>query len=92
MEIPQPIVVPITSLSAEAQQGVIDEFIWREGTDYGWQEASHDKKRTDILRQIERGEILLTFSPGDESLTLMTKREFAKIPRTEPKPSAVESD
>lgn len=75
---PPPIEIPFSSLSAEAQQGVLDDFIWREGTDYGLVEASHEKKQNDIRRQIEKGDVKLIFDPSSESVTLITEREWLK--------------
>jgi uncharacterized protein YheU (UPF0270 family) len=75
---PPPIEIPFTSLSAEAQEGVLNDFIYREGTDYGAQEASLERKQADILRQLERGDVKLIFDPSTESVTLITAREWKK--------------
>ncbi|HMN68369.1 MAG TPA: YheU family protein [Bdellovibrionales bacterium] len=63
--------VPRENLSAEALEGVIDDFILREGTDYGSVEASLEKKRQDILRQLESGRAKIVFDPETESITLL---------------------
>lgn len=78
-EAPQPIAVPFESLSRAAQEGVLNDFIYREGTDYGAVEASLAKKQNDLLRQIERGDVVLIFDPAMESVTLVTAREWKKI-------------
>lgn len=74
-----PIEVPFASLSAEAQEGVLNEFIYREGTDYGAVEASLERKQADIVRQIERGDVKLVFDPSSETVTLITAREWKKL-------------
>lgn len=63
--------VPKEALSPEALQGVIDEFILREGTDYGAAEASLEKKRADVLRQIEKGLAKITFDAETETVSLV---------------------
>ncbi len=63
--------IPPESLSREALQGVIDDFILREGTDYGVSEASLDKKRQDVLRQLENGKAKIVFDAETESITLV---------------------
>lgn len=73
-----PIEIPLTSLSAEAQEGVIDDFISREGTDYGWNETSHEKKHAQILAQIQAGQVKLVFDPNEESVTLMTLQDWQR--------------
>ena len=78
-ETQKPIEIPLTALSTEAQEGVIDDFIQREGTDYGAQEASLEKKRSDIRRQIDSGKVKLVFDAAEESVTLITEQEWRKI-------------
>jgi uncharacterized protein len=63
--------IPFQQLTNDALQGVIDDFILREGTDYGTQEASLEKKREDILRQLKNGKAKIVFEPETESITLL---------------------
>ena len=70
-----PIEVPKEALSQEALDGIIDNFIVREGTDYGWEERSYDSKKADLLRQLDKGKILITFDPNTETVSLMTRLE-----------------
>lgn len=63
--------IPFASLSADALAGVIDEFILREGTDYGDVEASLEKKRRDIIAQLESGKAKLMFDAETESITMV---------------------
>ncbi len=75
-----PIEVPASALSDEALEGLIEEFIGREGTDYGWVEASHDAKTKAVRRQIQAGEVKIVFDPNTESVTLMTKQQWSRRP------------
>ena len=59
LEGPPPVEIPFDSLSAEAQEGVLNDFIYREGTDYGAIEASLERKQQDLVRQIQRRDIVL---------------------------------
>jgi uncharacterized protein YheU (UPF0270 family) len=63
--------IPIESLSAEALHGVIDEFILREGTDYGAIEATLERKRREILAQLENGRAKLVYDSETETVTLV---------------------
>lgn len=74
-----PIEIPIGALSLEAQEGVIDAFIWREGTDYGMQEISHETKVAQIRAQIADGRVKLVFDASLDSVTLMTERDWRKL-------------
>ncbi len=70
-ERPEPVVVPFMDLSTDALHGVIDNFILREGTDYGDRAFSHEQKVAQVLRQLERGEARILFDPLDSSVTLV---------------------
>ena len=71
-----PVEIQLEQLSEEAQLGVIDAFIWREGTDYGAHEVAHETKQAQIRRHIENKKVRLVFDPSSESITLMTEREW----------------
>ena len=70
--------MPHTELSADALQGVIDNFILREGTDYGDHTYSHEQKVAQVLRQLERGEARILFDPLDSSVTIVAVRPGRK--------------
>ncbi len=76
-----PIEIPFNSLSAEALQGVIDNFIQREGTDYGVVEMDYEKKIQQVQKQIQKGDVKIVFDPHSESVTLMTLHEWKKRSR-----------
>jgi hypothetical protein len=72
-------IIPHQQLSAEALDGLIEEFITREGTDYGWEEVALASKVTQVRRQIERGDVVIVFDPASESVSLLTKRDAAQL-------------
>lgn len=74
-----PIEVPADQLSESAMAGVIENFILREGTDYGAVEASYDTKAAQILRQIKRGEIRLIFDQESETVSLLREADFQRL-------------
>jgi uncharacterized protein YheU (UPF0270 family) len=62
--------LPADLLSREALHGVVEEFITREGTDYGQREHTFDEKRANVLRLIAAGEVAIIFDPKSETTTL----------------------
>ncbi|MDG1163875.1 MAG: YheU family protein [Porticoccaceae bacterium] len=70
--------IPANRLSAEILTAIIEEFILREGTDYGAQEAGMDNKIAQVHRQLARGDVLITFDPATENCTLLTKHQFQR--------------
>jgi uncharacterized protein YheU (UPF0270 family) len=57
-------------------QGVLEEFISRDGTDYGEQELSLEAKVNRLRPQVLRGEVLIAFDEVSEGITLMTREEW----------------
>ncbi|MBT5720322.1 MAG: YheU family protein [Gammaproteobacteria bacterium] len=62
--------IPYQELEAETLRAIIEEFISREGTDYGAHEYSLEQKVQQVRNQLERGEIVLNFDPETESCDL----------------------
>ncbi len=74
-----PLEIPAEALSDDALRGVIDNFIQREGTDYGAAEISYDSKVNQVHRQIAQGLVKIVFDPNIESVSLMTTIEWKKF-------------
>ncbi len=70
--------VPWQQLSELALAGVIEEFIHREGTDYGERELSLEEKTESLMTQLKRGDIKLVYDPANESCTLVDKKWASK--------------
>jgi hypothetical protein len=68
-------IIPHQQLSADALQGLIEEFITREGTDYGWEETSLASKVAQVRRQIEAGDVVIVFDMASESVSLLPRRD-----------------
>ena len=69
--------IPWQQLSAQALRGVIEEFVTREGTEYGARDVELAAKVAQVHRQLERGEVRLFFDPVASSCQLLT-REAAR--------------
>ncbi|HSX83904.1 MAG TPA: YheU family protein [Cellvibrio sp.] len=72
-------IIPPQSLSAEALQGLIEEFITREGTDYGWDEVPLSAKVEQVRRQIEKGDVVIAFDSASETVSLLTRRDAQSL-------------
>lgn len=73
------IAIPINELSAEALQGVLEEFVNREGTDYGELELSLAQKTQQLKRQWQRGDIVLVFDSESETTTFISRDDWRQI-------------
>lgn len=69
-------IIPAERLSADALHGLIEEFITREGTDYGLHEIALADKVDQVKQQLHRGEVVIVFDSLTESVTLMTQQDY----------------
>lgn len=70
--------IPQDRLSPELLSGIIEEFIQREGTDYGVNEVALENKIQQVKKQIARGDVLITFDQETESCNLVTRANFKR--------------
>jgi uncharacterized protein YheU (UPF0270 family) len=66
--------IPPQQLSVEVLDALIEEYITREGTDYGDVEYSLEQKLTQVKRQLANGQAMIVFDPVTESCTLISKQ------------------
>lgn len=67
------VIIPYSSLSEDALNNLINEFILREGTDYGVREFTLEEKHLQILKQLQKGEIQIVFDVDENSASLIKK-------------------
>ncbi|MDA8898421.1 YheU family protein [Porticoccaceae bacterium] len=68
--------IPAERLNAEIMTAIIEEFILREGTDYGAQEVDFSSKVAQVMALLKAGEVTITFDPKTENCTLLTRQQF----------------
>jgi uncharacterized protein YheU (UPF0270 family) len=66
----EPIEIPPEALEAGTLRAILEEFVTRDGTDYGAVERSLDEKVADVRRQLARGEVRIVFDPDTQSVTV----------------------
>jgi len=76
-------IIPYQKISPEALQGLIEEFITREGTDYGEVEFSLAQKVKQVEQQLARGEVAIVFDLATESVSILTRQEANLITSAE---------
>jgi uncharacterized protein YheU (UPF0270 family) len=65
-------IIPVDKLSPEALQGVIEEFVLREGTDYGEVEVSPKTSFGLVKRKLEKGLAVLIFDDEAETTNIVS--------------------
>jgi len=70
-ELPEPVVVPYTELTADLLHAVVESYVLREGTDYGEKEFSLEDKAAHVISQLKRGEARIVFDPETETVSII---------------------
>jgi uncharacterized protein YheU (UPF0270 family) len=70
--------IPAEQLSPDALLGLIEEFITREGTDYGEMEWSLEQKVEQVRAQLRRGDAVIVFDIAAESCTIMPREQASE--------------
>ena len=55
---------------------MIEEFVTRDGTDYGERETELAKKVAQVRGQLKKGQAWIFFYPDDESFEILPKEQF----------------
>ena len=74
-------IIPANMLSSEALQGVIEEYISRDGTDYGDIEVSLAAKFRQVKHKLEKGLAVIIFDDESETTNIFLHDDpiFKKI-------------
>jgi len=65
--------VPHVHLTPEALRSLVEEFVTRDGTDYGRVEKTLDEKVAAVMRQLDRGEVAILYD-GENQTTSIARR------------------
>ena len=63
--------IPSDALSPEALDGVIDDYVMREGTDYGHRDFDLEQKRDAVRRQLRSGRAVITYDSISHTTTIV---------------------
>ncbi|MCG8552500.1 MAG: YheU family protein [Desulfobacterales bacterium] len=62
--------IPYDHLSPEALEGVVEEFVTRDGTDYGEREVSLETKINQVMDQLRTGTAVIVFDAESETCNI----------------------
>lgn len=65
--------IPHDQLAPETLRALIEEFVTREGTEYGEQDVSLDTKVRQVIRQLERGEALISYDQDTGTCNILPR-------------------
>jgi len=70
-----PIIVPWKDLPPDTLTNLIEEFVTRDGTDYGDQEIPTGTKVEQVRNQLKREDAFVVFDEVTESVSVMGKEQ-----------------
>lgn len=71
------VIVPFEKISEEALDGLINEFILREGTDYGQKEYTLQEKHEQLKKQLISGKIKIVFDSQEQTASLIRSEHLS---------------
>ena len=78
-----PIIVPWKDLPPETLTNLIEEFVTRDGTDYGDQEVATSTKVEQVRTQLKQQEAFIVFDEVTESVSVMGKEQTKEAVNSE---------
>jgi len=69
-------IIPLEQLSIETLAAIIEDFILREGTEYGAEDISKQAKIAQVKEQLEQGSAVLVYSELHESVNILPSDQF----------------
>jgi len=67
-------IIPYQELSPDVLQALVEEFVTRNGTDYGASEASLAEKVRQVVHQLEKNEAVIVYDTALETCNITTAR------------------
>ena len=73
-------IIPLSSLSEDILDNIINEFVLREGTDYGLENIQLTTKQAEVKQQLKDGTAVIVYSELHETVNIMPKALFEQSP------------
>lgn len=70
-------IIPYEQINPDALRGLVEEFVSRDGTDYGWNETSLATKVTQVLQQIKQGLVVIVYDSETQSCNIIPKQDVS---------------
>ena len=72
----QLIEIPWDALEPDTLQRLVEEFVTRDGTDYGEQEVVLERKVSQVVNGIRHREYVIVFEPDSQATHILTRHQW----------------
>jgi len=69
-------IIPLEQINEETLTAIIEEFILREGTDYGVIDTSKVDKIAQVKLQLQQGSAVIVYSELHETVNILPREQF----------------
>lgn len=69
-------IIPLEQVSSDTLDAIIEDFILREGTEYGAEDVSKLAKIAQVKIQLKQGSAVLVYSELHESVNILPSDQF----------------
>ena len=76
-------IVPVNELSPDILHSIIQEFVLREGTEYGLEDIALSEKIAQVKNQLAQGVAVIVFSELHQTVNIMPAEQFNQAQFTE---------
>jgi uncharacterized protein YheU (UPF0270 family) len=70
-------IIPFAQINDDTLTALIEDYVTRDGTDYGEYEIALSTKVAQLKQQLQRKEIVVVFDAASESVSLLTSAQAA---------------
>jgi uncharacterized protein YheU (UPF0270 family) len=72
-------IIPYDKLSPEVLEGLIEEFVTRDGTDTGYAKKSLEQDVMKVKRQLKRGDAVIVYDQSTQTSNIVAKDDLKKL-------------
>jgi len=72
-------IIPIDQLDADTLTAIIEQYVLREGTDYGENIYKLEQKVAHVRSQLDSHKALLVYSELHESVDIISRNDYEKL-------------
>ncbi len=72
-------IIPYEQINPDALKGLIEEFVTRDGTDYGWDDTSLATKIAQVLQQLKQGSVVVVYDSELQSCNILPRQEASEL-------------
>lgn len=69
-------IIPLAQLPADTLHAIIENFVLREGTEYGSEDVSLNDKIAQVHQQLKQGSACLVYSELHETVNIVPAEQF----------------